>query len=128
MLTGKSNNDPSGHHFSLNRHLGGHHLALDVSTFANNERTLILRLVSDLCSNPDRSHNKLLHESFFEDVHSMIDQSERVVINLWKEKWKCVFKKYSSNESILHLLNHDVIPYIAGCGIKKLFNRASIKC
>ena len=88
MLTGKSNNDPIEYLFSLNIFLGGNHLALDVSTFANNERTLLLHLVSDLCAYTDGSHNKLLHKSFFEDVHSMIDQSERVVINLWKENGK----------------------------------------
>ena len=37
VLTGKSNNGPIEHHFSSNRHLGGRHLALDVSTFANNK-------------------------------------------------------------------------------------------
>ena len=45
VLTEKSNNEPIEHRFSLNTCLGGHRLALDVSTFFNNERTLLLRLV-----------------------------------------------------------------------------------
>ena len=45
-----------------------------------------------------------------------------------ERKWKDVFNKCSNNESIIHVLNHDVIPYIAGYGIKKLFNRVTIKC
>ena len=122
MLTGKSNNDPIEHCFSLNRHLDGHGLALDFSTFANDERTLLLRLVCDLSANTDGSHNELLHKSFFEDVHSMINQSERVVMRLWKEKRKEVFNNCKSNESMLHLLNHDVILCISGHVIKTLFN------
>ena len=59
MLTGKSNIEPIEHRFILNRYLGGHHLALDVRTFDNNERKLSLRLGRDLCANIDRSHNTL---------------------------------------------------------------------
>ena len=84
MLIGENNNDPIEHLFSLNRHLDMHHLALDVSTFSNSERTSLLRLVCDLCTNVDVSYNKLLYKSFFEDAHSMINQSEREVINLLK--------------------------------------------
>ena len=84
VLTGKNNNDPIEHRFSLNRNLSGHHLALDVSTFSNNERMSLLRLVSVSCANIDGSHNKLLNKSFFEVVHSMINQYEILVINLWR--------------------------------------------
>ena len=34
VLAGKIKNDPTESRFSLNTHLGGHHLALDVSIFA----------------------------------------------------------------------------------------------
>ena len=37
VLTGRNNNDPIEHCFSLNRYLAWHHLDLDVSTFAHNE-------------------------------------------------------------------------------------------
>ena len=86
VLTGKINNWPIEHRFSLNRNAGGHHLASDVSKFSNNERTLLLRLVYDTCANIDGSNKKILHESFFEDAHSIINQSKRVAIISWKEK------------------------------------------
>ena len=84
VLTWRNNNDAIYHRFSLNRYLAGHHLALDVITFAHNERALLLRLVSNLCTNIDDSHNKLSHNYFFEDVHSMMHQSGRVEIDAWK--------------------------------------------
>ena len=37
VLTRKDNNDTIDHRFSLNRHLGGHHLLLDVSAFSHKE-------------------------------------------------------------------------------------------
>ena len=64
MLIGKKHHGPIEKIFSLNRHLGGNHLALDVSTFAWNERTLLLSLVGKLCANADDSHNKTLHKYF----------------------------------------------------------------
>ena len=78
-----------------------------------------MRLGSDSCTNANGSHNKLLHKSISGDAQSIINQSERVVINLWKEKWKDTFNKYSNNEAINHLLNNDIIPHIASYGIKK---------
>ena len=62
-------------------HLGGHHLDLDVSTFAHNERTLFLYLISQLCANVDGSHSKTLHKSFFIEAHSMIETSKRIEID-----------------------------------------------
>ena len=59
VLTGESDNDPIEYHFSLNRCLGGHHLALDISTFAHNERALLLNLIIKLRRN-NGSHNKIL--------------------------------------------------------------------
>ena len=46
VLSIRMNNDPTEHLFSVNIHLCGNHLALDVSVFAHNERTLFLRLIS----------------------------------------------------------------------------------
>ena len=60
VLIGKSKNESIEHRFSLNICLGGNHLALDISTFANNERTLLLIIVCDSCANIDGSFNKLL--------------------------------------------------------------------
>ena len=59
----------------------GKHLALDVSTFARNERTLLLQLVSRLCQNEDGIQNKALYKLFFDEVHFMIESSE---------KWKSI--------------------------------------
>ena len=42
VLAGRSRNYPIEKTFSLNRCLGGSYLALDVSTFAHNERVLLL--------------------------------------------------------------------------------------
>ena len=77
VLTGRNNDDPNEHRFSLNVCLAGYHLALDVSTHTHNERALLLRLVSNSCTNTDGSHNKVLLKSCFEDVRSMMHQSER---------------------------------------------------
>ena len=57
----------------------------------------------------------------------MINQSETVVVILWKEKWKEVLNKCSINESILRLLNHDAIPCVTGHVIKKSFDRVTMK-
>ena len=46
VLSGRMNNDTTEHLFSVNRHLCGNHLSLDVSAFAYNERTLFLRIIS----------------------------------------------------------------------------------
>ena len=69
VLTGRINNDPIEHRFSLIRFLAGNHLALDVSTFAHNERTLLFKLVTQLCTNVDSSHDTNMYKSFFNDIH-----------------------------------------------------------
>ena len=61
-ISGKSNNDPIEHLFSLNRCLGGHHLALELSTFAQEERELLFHVISKLCTNNDGSHNAISHK------------------------------------------------------------------
>lgn len=49
VFCGKINNDPIELRFGINQCLVGNNLALDVSTFTHNERTLLLPLVSKLC-------------------------------------------------------------------------------
>ena len=44
LLEGNIKNDPKMHRFSMSMHLSGHHLALDVPTFACNDRALLINL------------------------------------------------------------------------------------
>ena len=67
ILTGRTKNDPIEHRFSLIIFLAGNHLTLDVSAFSHNKRALLFKLVAQLCANADRSHDKILHKSFFND-------------------------------------------------------------
>ena len=78
VLTESENNDPLEDRLSTNRYIGGKHLASYVPTFICNDRALVLRLISQLFTNPDGSHNKLLCKSFFLDTHSMLETSERL--------------------------------------------------
>ena len=55
VLAGRINNNSIELHFSLNRYLGRHHLALDLPTFTYNKRTLLLSLVAKLCKNSNGS-------------------------------------------------------------------------
>ena len=68
----------------MNRFLAGHHSTLDVSTFAYNERTLLLRMISESCTNADKSQNRKLCESFFTEALVMIDENENVEVMHWK--------------------------------------------
>ena len=86
--------DPIEKRFRINRHPGGHHSALDVSTFLCNERALLLHLIGELCANSDGSHNKTLHKSFFIVVNSMIETSERIEIYKLKDKWMSLKQIY----------------------------------
>ena len=71
---------PIEHRFSVDRYLSGNHLALDVSTFAYDERALLLNLVSYPYENVDGSHNNILCESFFDEVQSMVKTSEAIEV------------------------------------------------
>ena len=77
IIPGKINDDPIEHRFSLNRFLAGHHSALVFSTFSHNKRTLLLRMISKLCTNADKSQNRTLHKSFFAEALVMIDDNEK---------------------------------------------------
>ena len=55
-------------------------------------------------------------------------KSERIETNSWKEKWKDVIVKCTSVESINNMLNHGIIPYVSRHGIKKLFDKVTMKC
>ena len=112
----------------MNRYLSGNHLALDVSSFACNERTLSLSLTSNLCPNSDGSHNKMLHNSFFDEVQSMIKQIEALEINKWKEKWSDLANMISDATKINDILNHKILPHIAGWGVSTLFKRTPVAC
>ena len=58
LLTGRENNYPLDHRFSVSRCLRWHHLALDAPTFICNERALLLCLISQSCTNSEDSHKK----------------------------------------------------------------------
>ena len=88
----------------------------------------MLCLVSDLCTNIDGSHNKILHKYFFQDVQSIIIKSERIETDLWKEKYNDAIVKCAYGEAIKKMLNHDIITYVAGHRNKKLFDKVTIKC
>ena len=64
ILIGRSNNDPIEKQFSLNRYLSGNHLALDVSSFVYNERTLFINVLSGLYHNPNNSYNNEKYNIF----------------------------------------------------------------
>ena len=68
VLPGRINNDPIEMRFSLNRHLSGNDLALDVASFCHNERTLLLQLVGHLCANADNSFDKIKYKGFFDGI------------------------------------------------------------
>ena len=59
VLTRRKNNKPIENRFSVIRHLGGNHLALDVSIFACNERTLFLLRIRKLFTHQDGSHARI---------------------------------------------------------------------
>ena len=126
VLSGKIDNDPIELRFGINRYLAGNYLALDVLTFVHNERTLLLRLVSKLCQNKDHSHNKTMYKSFFENVQEMTANLEKKEVSILKSKWSNT--KASALNNINSILKHDIIPYIAGYGVKKLMNRTPIYC
>ena len=84
LLIGRIKNDLIERRFILIRHLSGNHFALDASTFAHNERTLLLTLVSQLCTNGDGSHNKGLYNQFFDDVRSTVKATEKVEVEIKK--------------------------------------------
>ena len=56
---GRMTIDPIEKLFCLVRCLSGNHLALDVSSFYQIERTLLLQLVAKLCANQHGSMNKI---------------------------------------------------------------------
>ena len=128
VLAGRLNNDPIERRFSLVRCLSGNHLALDACTFAHNERSLSLHLVTTLCINPDGSHNKISYTSFFEKVHSIIESSEKIEVNNLKNKWKELDSLFCNNSICKEIISHQIIPYIAGYGLKKLFEKTPVNC
>ena len=94
VLTGKMNNDPIELRFSSNRYLAGHHQSLDICAFSNNERALLLQLISELCTNSNGSHNRIMHKLFFMNAHDMIAQPERTQADFLKQKWNDVIENY----------------------------------
>ena len=107
---------------------GGAHLASHVPTFVHSERALFLRLILQLCTNPENSYNKLLYKSLFLEMHSMLEISERLKINKLKDKLRDLSHVGSDIDVINHILNHKIIPCISSYGIKKLLDRTPIKC
>ena len=87
----------------------------------------MLSLVGTLCENVDDSHNKTLHKSFFDDVQTMIKTSDVMKIIKFKEKWKGKPNMSSDERKIEEALEHGMIPCIAGHGVKKSFDRKSVK-
>ena len=104
------------------------HLALDVSTFLHNQHTLLLNAISELCTNVDGSHNKMLYKSFFSEVHSMMKILERGEIQRLKLKLSVLNNMQLDDNLIKNILSNEIIPYIAGFGLKKLLNRIDLKC
>ena len=86
--------------------------------FFCNERTLLLRLIGRLYTNPDNSHNKMLCKSFFEETHSMLEASERLVINNIKDEWSDLSHVGYDVDVINYILNHKIITHIAVYGIR----------
>ena len=123
ILPGKSNNDPIEHRF-----LAGHHSALDVSTFAQNERTLLLRLISGLCTNADKSQNIKLQKSFFTEALVTIDENENIEVEYYKNEWTSIKNTVCKREIMLNIVNHKITPCIAGYGVKKLLSKKEINC
>ena len=92
-----------------------------MSTFAHNERAFLLKLVTQLCANENGSHDKLLYKSFSNNVHSIIEQSEEVEIDISKNK-RSELGDASSNRKTAHeALRNPTMPCVAGFGLKKLF-------
>ena len=128
VLTWKISNDPIEHRFSMNACLSGNYLALDASTFAYDERTLLLKLVSHLCENVDASHNKILCKSFFNGTQSIVKKSEAIEVIKWRQKWSYLTTVCSDMVKINEILDHNITPHIDGLGIKKLIDRTPVKC
>lgn len=115
VLAEPMNNDPIEHRFSLIRYLSGNHLALNVPTFLHNEWMLLLKLVVQLCVNTDGSHNKNLHKSFFDYAHSMIEQSEKLEIAFFQNRWHELGNTCSNSTGTNEILTNLFVPCIAGC-------------
>ena len=128
VLTGRIKNDPIESWFSLIRHLSGNHLVLDEPTFAYTEQILLLTLVSQLCTNVDGSHNKVLHTSFFDDVHSTIESTEKVEVNIKKYIWLELSTLCLKDSLINKILINQITPFIFGYGLEKILKRAPITC
>ena len=85
-LVGRLSNDPIEHRFSLNRSISGHHLALDVASFIQNERTLSFQLIAKLHTNANGNGNKQSHSSFFESASAMVSVLDHKEIKKLAEK------------------------------------------
>ena len=128
VLTGRSNNDPIEKWFSLNRYLSSNHLTLDVSSFAHNERTLFINLLSRLCCNPNNSYNKEKYNNFFEDVQSMSELSNRAEVNSLKLKLQDLTNMSFNKKLTESILYNEIILHIAGFSLKKLFYKSYPHC
>ena len=84
--------------------------------------------MTGLCENPDRSHNKCLCKSFFDEVQSMMKTLERKESDIVKLKWDNLSNMVLNGIQINSTLCHNMLTCIAGYGLKKLFNRRNSKC
>lgn len=89
-----------------------------MSAFLCNERALLLKLVVQLCVDADGSHNKNFHKSFFDDAHSMIEQSEKLEIAFFQNRWHELGNTCSNSTATNEILTNPFVPRIAGYGIK----------
>ena len=126
VLPGRINNDPIELRFSLNRYLAGNDLALDVASFCHNERTLLLQLVGHLCTNADGSLDKEKYKGFFDSHVSYSRVTDRLKANVLCDKF-C--QMISLPEDMFQdILEHKIIPYVAGFALKKLMDKCQINC
>lgn len=101
-------------------------MSLDAASYCQNERTLLLQLISDLCKNDNNSHNKKLRKSFFEDVKVSKRNLETSLTSTLQNKWSSMIT--INNEMRLLILKNKKMPCIAGYGLKKLFFKTKIEC
>ena len=126
VLPGRINNDPIEMRFSLNRHLSGNDLALDVASFCHNERTLLLQLVGHLCTNADSSFDKIKYKGFFDGLVNYVKITESLEVTNLCEKWRRMI--VLPENMFQSILEHKIIPYVAGYALKKLLDRCPINC